>query len=172
VVHAVAFIFSMAPATYSTAQQESPETRFSSSLSDYTASEPVAVDEIPDDEDELIGVKSISIHRFKSKKPVSTYPTTYGSIALIVLEYGDPASATAALGKVPAGAEEEMRKSPELNFVNGAKLYRLIGACLLSAENWQAIEEKLTDAVFSKGKAPEMFVSIACGGKVTVSGER
>lgn len=151
------------------AQMLAPEERFAASLTDYTASKPVIVDDIPDDEEDLEGVKSVAIHRFKSKKPVSTNPDTFATLALIILEYEDAASAGAALGKVPAGAEEEMRKAPELDFVSGARLFRLIGACVLSDESWKAVEKKLTDAVFGDGKNPEQWARIACGGNVTVS---
>lgn len=154
------------------AQSASPEQKFATSLTDYASSDPVIVDEVPDDEEEFEGVKSVAIHRFKSKKPVSSNPDTFATLALIILEYEDAPAAKAALGKVPAGVEEEMRKSPELDFVSGARLYRLIGACALSDENWKAVETKLTNAVFGTGKIPENWVRIACGGNVSVSGER
>jgi len=164
--------FLIGSAGIASAQVLDPELRFSASLTDYTAEKPVMVEEVPDDEEDLEGVKSVAIHRFKSKKPVSTNPDTYATLALIILEYEDADSAKAALGKVPASAEEEMRKSPELDLVSGPFLYRLVGSCMLSEENWKAVERKLIEAIVGNSKAPENWVRIACGGNVTVSGKK
>ena len=163
--------FLLGSAAIVTAQDPTPEQKFAASLNDYTASKPVIVNEVPEDEEELAGVKSVKVLRFKSNKPVSANPDTYATLALIVLEYEDANSAFSALGNVPSVAEEELRKSPELDFVSGSRIYRLVGACALSEENWKGVEQKLIDAVLGPGKAPERWVRIACGGNVSVSNE-
>jgi hypothetical protein len=76
------------------------------------------------------------------------------------------------LRSVPADAEEEMRKEPEFNFVDGTILYKLVGGCVIGTERWDQIEKKLTDAVLGKGKSPDSFTKIECGGNVKVSGAR
>ncbi len=142
---------------------------FSKSLTEFTANAPEEIENtLANDDEDLKGLKKLTILRFSSKKPVQ--PDTYAKVVLMVFEYETRDLAMTAMRSVVKDAEEEMRKEPEFNFVDGTKFYKLIGPCLLSEDKWNPIETKLTDAVSGKGKKPSAFVRIACGGKMTVDG--
>jgi len=154
----------------SSTAQDKTVADFTKSLTDFTAAEPVVVENnFDDDEEELKDVTRLTISRFTSKAAQKDDPSTFARVVLMVFEYKSEASAMAVLRAIPENAEDEMRKEPELNFVVGSKFYKLIGACMLG-DRWDQITKKLTDAVFGKGKSPDRSVSIACGGNVTVSG--
>lgn len=153
----------------SSTAQERTVADFTKSLADFEAAEPVVVDNNFDDDEELKGLTRLTIARFTSKSAQKDDPKTFARIILMVFEYDTEASAMAVLRAIPENAQDEMRKEPEMNFVVGSKFYKLIGACMLG-DRWDPITKKLTDAVFGKGKMPDRYVSIECGGKVTVGG--